>query len=89
MVGEQQIHDEVEKTIASLDDDGILPINPFLITKIQAERESRVHKHRLRFALRMNLGYIAILVILLVNLITLIDQARDSNDTLQQQLISD
>jgi hypothetical protein len=86
---EKKIQDEVEKTIASLDQDGVLSPNPFLVTRIQAARDTRVQKHRLLFAVKMNLGYIALIVILLVNVVTLVRHAREAHESLQQQLVSD
>jgi hypothetical protein len=89
MVNDQRILEEVDKTLESIGNDGILETNPFLLTRIQAEREARVRKHRFRLALRMNLGYIAIFVILLMNLITVVYYTQYPSDDVREQLISD
>ena len=67
----------------------ILETNPFLFTRIQAEREARVRKHKFRFALRMNLGYIVVFLILVMNLVTLIYFTQYPNDDARERLISD
>jgi hypothetical protein len=88
-MNEQQLHEEVEKTIASFDQDGSLAPNPFLVTRIQGALDARARDHGLLSALRVNLGYITIVVILMLNIITLVYHMRRTDDGLQQQLVSD
>jgi hypothetical protein len=71
MLREKKIIDEVEKTLDSYDEDPIFDANPFLLTRIKAARENRIHKVEKEFIPKINFNQILLILILLVNFITL------------------
>jgi hypothetical protein len=86
---QDQIADEVEKTLQSFDHDIVLEANPFLASRIKAERESRLHECRRGFALRIGLNQAIMLFVLLVNLITVAYwYGWNSKHALQEQVVS-
>jgi len=88
MIKKNQILDEVEKTLQSLDNDIILEENPFLLTRIMTERENRLHKPKKGFVFRISLSQVLMLLILLINIITLVyNYNRDTKQNLQESLV--
>jgi hypothetical protein len=84
------ISEEVEKTLDAFDQDPILPVNPFLITRIQVEQERRIQGRKQKFALRPHLKFAVIILVVLVNLITAVYfYERNAKTTLQEQLVTD
>jgi hypothetical protein len=89
MVNKNQILEEVEKTLKSFDNDILLEENPFLLTRIMAERESRLHKPKKRLASAISFTNVIMILILLINLVTVVYYyAWNSNQILQQKLVS-
>jgi hypothetical protein len=89
MVNKNKILDEVEKTLHSFDKDIILEENPFLLTRIMAERENRLHKPKKRFTPAFSFTKVIMILILLINLITVVYYySWNSNQILQQKLVS-
>ena len=87
---ERQIADEVEKTLRSFDNDVILEENSFLATRIKAEMNSRLLKRNEGFPVRVNLKYVIMALVLLINLITVVHYV-DWNTThnLHEKLVSE
>ena len=88
MATENQIMEEVEKTLHSFDSDGILEDNPFLYTRLDAAKNGRMQRNRHRFASLANLKLIGLLLLLLANLITMLYYQRYSTQDLHERLVS-
>ncbi len=73
MEREERILSEIEKTIASLDQQPTLEGNPFLFTRIRAVLESggRTHLHPTRNRLRI--WYLALSLLILFNLVSVLE----------------
>lgn len=90
MVNKDRILDEVEKTLHTFDHDPTLEPNPFLFTRIQAEKERRVLTRGAGFARRINLKYVVMAVIVLMNLITAAHYLEwNSRYNLHERLVSE
>jgi hypothetical protein len=90
MVKKDQILNEVEKTLHTFDRDPILDTNPFLLTRIKVEMERRLQKRSARFARRINVKYVVIVVIVLINLVTVVHYFDShSKYNLQEKLVSE
>lgn len=88
MIEDQRIRNEVDKTLHVFESDDVLKGNPFLANRILAENEARARKAKYIFPLRMNLRYIVMLLLLLMNLVTIVWFVRSSQDTMREKLIS-
>jgi hypothetical protein len=84
----ERIQEEVEKTLNSLDADGVLDENPYLITRILGERESRLLSAQLRLASGTGLRYAAIALLLLMNLMTALFFARSTKSDADDRLVT-
>jgi hypothetical protein len=89
MEDERRILEEVEKTLHSLEDDGVLKGNPFLYTKLKALLEVQPRGHRYRLTLRMGVQLAVMLLVLLVNLLTVIHVEGEPATDLRDQLVSE
>ena len=90
MVKKDQILDEVEKTLHAFDNDPLLEENPFLLTRIRAAREHRLRKRSSGVVLKVNLKYVIMVVIVLINVITVAHCYEwIGKHNLQEKLISD
>jgi hypothetical protein len=88
MAKKNQLSEEVEKTLQSFDNDIILENNPFLLTRLKAEREKRLHERKKGFALRISLNRVLMLLILLINIITLVyNYDKNTKQNLQKTLV--
>ena len=67
-----QIMEEVEKTLQAFDNDIILEENPFLLTRLKAERENRLQKQKKGLALHLNPNKVLLILILLINAATFV-----------------
>ncbi len=88
---EQRITEEVEKTLLAFDTDPILSENPFLWTRIRAEREERLHNRTKKIFMQYGLRTAAVLLIFLINLITIVyfyapSEKEQTNATLASAL---
>jgi hypothetical protein len=86
---DDRIADEVERTLHSFDNDGVLNENPFLASKILAVKESHLHERVAGSVLRIGLRYVVMLLILIVNVLTVVryfEWYRKSD--LQEQLVA-
>ena len=88
MKNQERILEEVEKTLDSLDADGVLEENPYLITRILAERESRLRGAKFRLASSAGLRYAAFALLLLANLATAFFIARSARTDAGDQLVT-
>ncbi len=88
MKNQERIHEEAEKTLDSLDADGVLEENPYLITRILAERESRLRGTKFRLASGAALRYAAFALLLLANLATVFFIARSTRTDAGDQLVT-
>jgi hypothetical protein len=89
MVNKNQILEEVKKTLQSFDNDILLEENPFLLTRINAERENRLRKPKKRLIPVLSFTKVIMILILLINLITVVYYySWNSNQALQQKLVS-
>jgi len=87
---ERHITDEVDKTLQSFDNDVTLAENPFLASRIKAERTSRLLKRNEGFLLRINLKVVVMALILLMNLITVVHYVDwNSAQHLHEKLVSE
>ncbi len=88
MLKEKQILEEVEKTLEAYDYDIVLKENPFLLTQLMAERESRRMKGKKTFAFKFSVNQILMILILLINLITLVySYELKTKENLEEKLI--
>ena len=86
----QRVAEEVEKTLHAFDHDDILEENPFLVSRVKAEMNSRSVKRHEGFLLRMNVKYVVMVLILLVNLMTIVHYVEwNSTHNLHEKLISE
>jgi hypothetical protein len=87
---ERRIADEVDKTLRSFDNDVPLEGNPFLISRMKTETNSRLLKRTSRFPLRISLTYVVVLLIVIVNLVTVVRYLDwDNAQTLREKLVSE
>ena len=85
-----QISEEVERTLQAFDNDILPEENPFLLTRLKAERENRLRKRERRIALKLNLNKVLLILILLINLATLVYFFEwNAKYTLQTRLVSE
>lgn len=86
---DQRIEQEVEKTLQAFDADEVLEENPFLFTRLQAERATRSRVRKERYVFGVNLKYAAVVLLVLLNLVTAIFYERHDQPTLQDELVSE
>ena len=82
MANKQRALEEVDNTLQSFDNDVILEANPFLFTRIQAERDRRRQKQPTAGRLHLSLSQVLVFCLLLINLITVVhylDWNKDQN----------
>jgi hypothetical protein len=88
MKDKKQLIEEVEKTLQAFDDDVPLEGNPFLATRIQAERDRRRQLRPAGFRLHISLNQAVILCVLLINIVTVIHYLDwNRNQTLHDKLV--
>ena len=80
------VSEEVEKTLQAFDNEVILEANPFLLTSIQAKRQSRGNQG---FALKINLKSIALALLVIMNLATAVYYYEwNTKKNLHERLVS-
>ncbi len=85
---ENQILGEVEKTLLSFDNDSVLEENPFLYTRIKAEKDIRNSRSKKNFALRFGFSQALVLLILLINIVTVVYYyERNAKQNMQDKLV--
>ncbi len=72
MISKKQLLDEVEKTLEAYDEDAILEANPFLLTRIKAVQEQRIHSKKNKASFRFSFSRILVIVLLIVNVLTVV-----------------
>ncbi len=86
---DDRIREEVEKTLHAFDNDLPLEPNPFLFTRIRAQRGSQSDGRRRRYVRDIGLRWIVIFGFLLLNLITVAHYAEwNIRHARQQTLVS-
>jgi hypothetical protein len=88
MVHERRIEDEVEKTLDAYGQDPVLEVNPYLLTRIEAARKSFREAKPARVLPRLSLGFVVIVVLLLVNLMTVVMYELHRDRDLDARLVS-
>jgi hypothetical protein len=90
MLKNKQILEEVEKTLQSYDEDIMLEVNPFLLTRINARKDQRSKKQKKILGLKINMNQIIMILILLLNLITCFyNYDLTSKHNLQKKLVDE
>ncbi len=88
MKDEIRIREEVDRTLNSLDQDGVLEENPFLPARLLAQRNLRLRGKSSRLPSGVILAYAAIVLLLLVNLATVVFSGRFARNDASEQLVS-
>ena len=88
MRNRDQIREEVEKTLEAFDHDLPLGPNPFLYTRIQAERSDPAAGETRALFGHIRLRHLVMLGILLVNLITVIHYADWNSELTTQKALA-
>ncbi len=90
MIKKNKITEEVEKTLASFDDDIVQQINPFLITRIRAARSQRMSKAKKGLSMVFGLNQMLIIFILLINMVTVFYYVdRSAQYSQREELVSE
>jgi hypothetical protein len=90
MINKNQILEEVEKTLKSFDNDILLVENPFLLTRINAERKNRLLKPKKKLFSILSFTKVLIILVFLINLITVIYYYEwNSKQVIHQKLVSE
>jgi len=88
MTNKKQLLEEVDKTLRSFDNDIVLEENPYLMTRIQVERDRRRGQRPRGLHLRISLNQALMICILLINVITVVHYLDwNRNQNLHEKLV--
>jgi hypothetical protein len=85
---ERRIEDEVEKTLEAYRQDPVLEVNPYLLTRVEAARKNIRDATGFRLRPRVSLGFVALVLLLLVNFITVVMYELRTDRDLDSRLVS-